>query len=204
MSPFLASPGLPSSGCAASSRHLWSGVRAVREQNQRRPDPRHEEGGRGDGPEWDPVTRWHCGPHPPDLCPGRPVPGPLLGTAGAKTVLKAMPLSFAVLTDLRGPERQCPAHSPAPPEAAQPIVVVYLPTAVRARPRPMPPATHTAPRSSVHCYPPSHSPQRLPGLDRLRFVAVRPFSRSILKSPIVPDGHAPPPPTGHVPATSVL
>ena len=155
MSPFLASPGLPSSGGAASSRRLWSGVRAVREQNQRRPDPRHEEGGQGDGLEWDPVTRWQCGPHPPDLCPGRPVPGPLLGTAGAKTVLKAMPLSFAVLTDLRGPERQCPAHSPTPPEGARLIVVGYLPTAVRAHPRPMPPATHAAPRSSVHCPPPT-------------------------------------------------
>ena len=94
-----------------------------------------------------------AGHTPPDLCPGRPSPRPLLGTARPKTVLKAMPPSFAVLTDLRGPERQCPAHSPAPPEAARPIVVGYLPTAVRARPRPMPPATHTAPRSSAHCSP---------------------------------------------------
>ena len=192
MSPFLASPGPPSSGGAASSRRLWSGVRAMREQNQRRPDPRHEEGGQGDGLEWDPVTRWQCGPHPPDLCPGRPGPGPLLGTAGAKTVLKAMPLSFAVLTDLRVPERQCPAHSPTPPEGAR-LVVRYLPTAVRARPRPMPPATHAAPRSSVHCPPPT-VPNGCRGWTAFGSWQSGPFHTPPSSLPLSRTGTPPPPP----------
>ena len=152
MSPFLASPGPPSSGGAASSRRLWSGVRDVREQNQRRPDPRREEGGRGDGPEWDPVTRWHCGPHPPDLCPGRPGPGPLLGTAGAKTVLKAMPLSFAVLTDLRGPERQCPTHSGGPSSS-----VTCQPPSVLVPVQCPPP--HTLPPGQASTAPPPPPPR---------------------------------------------
>ena len=151
MSPFLASPGLPSSGGATSSRRLWSGVRDVREQNQRRPDPRHEEGGRGDGLEWDPVTRWHCGPHPPDLCPGRPGPGPLLGTAGAKTVLKAMPLSFAGLTDLRGPERQCPTHSGGPSSS-----VTCQPPSVLVPVQCPPP--HTLPPGQASTAPPPPAP----------------------------------------------
>ena len=118
------------------------------------PDPRHVEGGGrvGDVLEWDPVTRWHRRPHLPDLCWGFPGPRLLPCIAGPKSILKEMPFGHS------GP---LPPPTPGALLRAGGGVVVYLPTAVRASPLPMPPhPPHThCPRSSA----PPHSPTAVGG-----------------------------------------